>query len=138
MRTVTALHFWLATDARSPLVGTSWSIAFFAGLRVLPTLRKHIIPASKQTLGEESSPGAGTASWHEDHVSADVALAFVQYVHATGDERFLREQAWPVLDGVADWIASRVTRTDGTFELRHSMGIAERKSASRLMQNPSE
>jgi hypothetical protein len=47
MWTVTALHFWFATDARSPLVSTSWGIACFACPRVLPPLREHIIPASK-------------------------------------------------------------------------------------------
>ena len=39
--------------------------------------------------GEEASPGSGEASWYEDHVSLDVAWAFAQYNHATGDGRFL-------------------------------------------------
>ena len=77
--------------------------------------------------GEESSPGVGHASWYEDHVSLDIAWAFAQYAHVTGDERFLRDQAAPVLVGVADWIASRVARRGGRFEIRQTMGIAERK-----------
>jgi trehalose/maltose hydrolase-like predicted phosphorylase len=80
--------------------------------------------------GEEASPGEGRASWHEDHVSADVALAFAQYAHATGDDRFLREDAAPVLYGVADWIASRVSRTQSGFAVTRSMGIAEKKEPS--------
>jgi hypothetical protein len=78
--------------------------------------------------GEESSPGAGHAAWYEDHVSLDVAWAFMQYAHATGDRRFLAEQAVPVVYGVADWITSRVTPRDGGFAFRQTMGIAERKS----------
>ena len=53
----------------------------------------------------------GTAAWHEDHVSLDVARAFSFYADATGDEEFLRTKAWPVLSGVAEWLTSRVTRT---------------------------
>jgi trehalose/maltose hydrolase-like predicted phosphorylase len=76
--------------------------------------------------GHEAAPSPGTAAWHEDHVSLDVALAFARYVHVTGDENFLRDKAWPVLHGVADWIASRSHRSRRGFEIRRSMGIAER------------
>jgi protein-glucosylgalactosylhydroxylysine glucosidase len=82
---------------------------------------------SNPTRGEEETPLPGTGAWHEEHVSAGVAHAFAQYADATGDERFLREQAWPVLAGVAEWITSRVTKTDRGYEIRASMGIAERK-----------
>ncbi|MFL5775833.1 MAG: glycoside hydrolase family 65 protein [Chloroflexota bacterium] len=80
--------------------------------------------------GDEASPGEGRASWHEDHVSADVAWAFAQYAHATGDERFLREDGAPILYGVADWITSRVSRTRSGFTITKSMGIAEKKQTS--------
>ena len=80
--------------------------------------------------GEEASPGVGHASWYEDHVSLDVAWAFAQYSHATGDPRFAKEDASAVLYGVADWIASRVARRDGGFDIRETMGIAERKQAA--------
>jgi hypothetical protein len=77
--------------------------------------------------GEEATPSPGTAAWHEDHVSLDVALAFARYVQATGDGNFLRDKAWPVLSGVADWLTSRVHRGRKGWEIRRSMGIAERK-----------
>lgn len=80
--------------------------------------------------GEEAAPGAGHASWYEDHVSLDVAWAFAQYAHATGDRRFLADQASPVLYGVADWIVSRVTPRRGGFDWIRTMGIAERKVPS--------
>jgi trehalose/maltose hydrolase-like predicted phosphorylase len=80
--------------------------------------------------GQEASPSPATAAWHEDHISLDVALAFVRHAHATGDGNFLRDKAWPVLHGVADWIASRCHRGRYGFEIRRSMGIAERKTES--------
>jgi len=85
---------------------------------------------SGMALGEESSPGPGTGAWHEDHVSLDVALAFAQYAHATGDASFLRAQAWPVLQGVAEWLCSRVDPTRRGYEILRGMGIAERKEPS--------
>lgn len=75
--------------------------------------------------GQEASPGAGDAAHHEDHVSLHVARAFSLFADATGDQRFLEEEAWPVLSGVADWFTSRVSRTDRGFELLRSMGPAE-------------
>ncbi len=80
--------------------------------------------------GEEAAPGAGRASWHEDHVSLDVAWAFAQYAHATGDQRFLAEDTSRILYGVADWIVSRVTPRRGGFDWNETMGIAERKVPS--------
>ena len=85
---------------------------------------------SAPASGEEAAPSPGTAAWHEDHISLDVALAFVRYVQATGDGNFLRDRAWPVLAGVADWIVSRVHRGRTGYEIRRCMGIAERKKES--------
>jgi trehalose/maltose hydrolase-like predicted phosphorylase len=82
------------------------------------------------STGQEAAPLPGTASWHEDHVSLDVARAFSLFADITGDRGFLREQATPVLAGVAQWIESRVTRTDRGYEILRSMGIAERSEPS--------
>ena len=61
----------------------------------------------------------------EQHVSLSVARAFAQYVHATGDDDYLREKAWPVLEGVAKWLVSRAVRTDRGYEIKEVIGIAE-------------
>lgn len=82
---------------------------------------------SAPSSGEEAAPLPGTAAWHEDHVSLDVALAFAFHADVTGDETFLRTRAWPVLSGVAVWLASRVTRTGRGYEILRAMGIAERR-----------
>ena len=79
------------------------------------------------STGEEAAPLPGTASWHEDHASLDVALAFALFASCGDDAQFGPEKAWPVLAGVSDWIVSRVHRTRGRYELLRSMGIAERQ-----------
>ena len=82
---------------------------------------------SAPSSGDEAAPIPGTAAWHEDHASLDVARAFALYADVTGDEEFLRERAWPVLAGVAEWVTSRAVKTKKGYEVRASMGIAERE-----------
>jgi len=79
--------------------------------------------------GWEVSPyytGAGGGAT-EQHINLDVAFAMLQYVHACGDELFTRQHAWPVIQGVAEWIASRVTKTDRGYEILHVTGVDERR-----------
>jgi protein-glucosylgalactosylhydroxylysine glucosidase len=85
---------------------------------------------SDPSTGEEAAPLPGSASWHEDHVSLDVAEAFAFFANVTGDERFLHDKAWPILAGVCDWIASRVVETGRGYEFPAAMGVAERKAPS--------
>jgi len=75
--------------------------------------------------GQEAAPGAGDAAAHEDHGSLHTARAFALYADATGDEAFLKEDAWPVLQGLADWVVSRFTRTAKGYEIKRSTGPAE-------------
>lgn len=82
---------------------------------------------SAPSTGDEAAPLPGTAAWHEDHVSLDVARAFAFRANVTGDAEFLRDKAWPVLSGVAEWITTRAAKTRRGYEVRASMGIAERK-----------
>src|SRR5579871_190256 len=85
---------------------------------------------SAPSSGEESVPMPGSASWHEDHVSLDVARAFALHFYVTGDVEYLRGKCWPILSGVANWILSRVTKTDRGYEIKAAMGIAEREEAA--------
>jgi hypothetical protein len=73
--------------------------------------------------GEEVTPGA-TAPF-KGHATIDVGLAFASYVHATGDEDYLRRFAWPVIQAVAEWVESRVTKTRRGYEIREMTGPAE-------------
>jgi trehalose/maltose hydrolase-like predicted phosphorylase len=85
-------------------------------------------PWESAPSGQEAAPLPGSASWHEDHVSLDVARAFAFHSFVTGDLEFLREKAWPILSGVADWLTSRVTHSDRGYEICAAMGIAERET----------
>jgi trehalose/maltose hydrolase-like predicted phosphorylase len=80
--------------------------------------------------GEETAPGAGDAALREDHVNLHIARAFALFADATGDDRFLREQAWPVLSGVADWIVDRVEADGDRFVFRDIGGPAEREETA--------
>lgn len=82
---------------------------------------------SAPTSGEESTPVDYAHVVHEQHVSLDVAVAMGQYVDATGDVAFARRHAWPVLEAVAEWVVSRVTRTARGCELRTMTGIREHR-----------
>ncbi|MFW6059921.1 MAG: glycoside hydrolase family 65 protein [Phycisphaeraceae bacterium] len=82
-------------------------------------------PLQSGSTGHELTVPWATGGVLEHHFTLDVALAFLQYAHATGDRRFLREQAWPVLAGTAEWLASRFVRTERGYEARHLTGTDE-------------
>jgi glycosyl hydrolase family 65 len=69
----------------------------------------------------------------EQHVTLSVALAFAQYVHATGDQDYLRERAWPILEGVANWVVSRAQKTSRGYEIKDVIGVAEKPTRSTTM-----
>jgi trehalose/maltose hydrolase-like predicted phosphorylase len=75
--------------------------------------------------GQEATPGGASAAWREDHVNLHVARAFAQFADLTGNQRFLREQAWPVLAGVADWVVDRVSAHRGGYDFKRLGGPAE-------------
>jgi protein-glucosylgalactosylhydroxylysine glucosidase len=75
--------------------------------------------------GHEATPIEGKAPATELHVSMDVALAFARYVHVTNDLQFARNEAWPVLTAVAEWVESRTEQTPRGYEIHNVTGIAE-------------
>ena len=84
--------------------------------------------ASGPRHGEEMIRTTAPLVTLEQHVGLSVALAFANYAHLTGDTDFLRERAWPVLEGVANWIGSRVERTERGYEIKRILGIAENRT----------
>ncbi len=84
-------------------------------------------PWQSGTTGSEVTvPWAGQAGGAgEQHVNLDVALAFDGYARISGDPDFIREQCWPIMRGVADWIVSRCEKTDRGYEILHVTGIDE-------------
>jgi hypothetical protein len=83
--------------------------------------------ASGPRHGDESIRTDAPIVLFEQHVGMSVALAFARYVHATGDEDFLRADAWPVLAGVAEWLESRATSTARGVEITRTLGIGEQR-----------
>ena len=84
-------------------------------------------PWQSGTTGDEVTrvSAGGAAGAGEQHVNMDVAMAFIAYLQVSGDEVFARERAWPVVKGVADWIESRVTKTERGYEILFVTGIDE-------------
>jgi trehalose/maltose hydrolase-like predicted phosphorylase len=105
--------------------------------KTLPGARKNA-----QDLGLQGTfypwNGAGTGdldqechSWNpphcltQIHLQGDIALAVWQYYLATGDTGWLRTH-WPILQGVAQYWASRVTSNpDGTYSIDNIAGPDE-------------
>jgi protein-glucosylgalactosylhydroxylysine glucosidase len=80
---------------------------------------------SSPRSGSEGCPHAAHTGWSEQHVNHHVAIAQWQYCLVTGDEVYMREGAWPVLKGVADWICSRGVWTSNGFEIQDICGVDE-------------
>ncbi|MGP9022979.1 discoidin domain-containing protein [Streptomyces sp. BR1] len=60
------------------------------------------------------------------HLQADISLATWQYYLATNDTRWLRECGWPVLQGIAEFWAGRVSRNaDGSYSIKDTAGPDE-------------
>lgn len=75
--------------------------------------------------GYEGTTTAFATGWSEQHISPNVAVAAWMYQQIAGDPRLLRDYTWQILEGVADWIASRGVWTERGFEVRHMMGVDE-------------
>lgn len=72
---------------------------------------------------EVTVPWAAQAG--EQHINLDVALAFDGYARVQGDVAYIKEQVWPIIRGVCEWIESRVEKTDRGYEILHITGIDE-------------
>ena len=60
------------------------------------------------------------------HLQGDIALAAWQYYLATGDTAWLRGRGWPMLKGIAEFWASRVTaNADGSYSITNVAGPDE-------------
>lgn len=75
--------------------------------------------------GSNVTPSEAETGWAEHHVNPEVALAAWEYLIATGDPAFLRETAWPLIKGLAEWIESRGQFTARGFEFQNLMGHNE-------------
>ena len=68
--------------------------------------------------GTEQTPTFAETRTYEQHITSDVAFAQWQYFLATGDKSWLESKGWPVLQGAADFWASRATSTgNGSYAI---------------------
>ncbi len=81
--------------------------------------------AASPLRGEEAIRTNAPQLGFEQHVNMCVAVAFARQVHITGDDDYVRERAWPVLEGVARWIGSRLRPVPGGVGMKEVIGIAE-------------
>jgi trehalose/maltose hydrolase-like predicted phosphorylase len=62
----------------------------------------------------------------QNHLQGDIALAARQYYLATGDRTWIRTEGWPLLNGLAQYWTSRVTKnTDGSYSVKEVAGPDE-------------
>lgn len=62
----------------------------------------------------------------EIHITADIALAVVQYWQVSGDEEFMRDHgAEIVLDGASFWASAATLEADGQYHFRNVVGPDE-------------
>jgi trehalose/maltose hydrolase-like predicted phosphorylase len=60
------------------------------------------------------------------HLQGDIALAAWDYYLATKDTAWLRARGWPLMKGIAEFWASRVTKNDdGTYSIKDTAGPDE-------------
>jgi trehalose/maltose hydrolase-like predicted phosphorylase len=75
-------------------------------------------PWESALSGLEDTPSTANTGIYEQHISSDVALAVWQYWITTGDRNWLRTKGFPILQGVADFWASRVAHNaDGSYSI---------------------
>lgn len=92
---------------------------------VMSGYRGAMFPWESSIFGEEVTPVHWPDIFHEQHINTDIAYAMSQYIHATGDDIFTKESAWPVISNIAEWLASRVVKTERGYEILHVTGIDE-------------
>jgi trehalose/maltose hydrolase-like predicted phosphorylase len=76
---------------------------------------------SDPATGVDYTPHFAYEVYREIHVNADIAIAQWQYWLATQDKAWLKQYGWPVIEGVAQFWASRVSYNQAAdrYEIHH-------------------
>jgi len=76
---------------------------------------------SDPETGVDHTPHFAYEVYREVHVNADIAIAQWQYWLASGDKKWLKENGWPVIRGIAEFWTSRVTYDSAhdRYEIHH-------------------
>ena len=82
-------------------------------------------PWESDDTGEEATPTWALTGIFEQHITADVAIAFWNYYSVTQDKNWLREN-YKVLKETSDFWLSRVTKNrDGSYSIKNVVGADE-------------
>jgi trehalose/maltose hydrolase-like predicted phosphorylase len=82
-------------------------------------------PWESDDTGEEATPTWALTGIFEQHITADVSIAFWNYYAYTQDKSWLKEE-WSVLKETADFWVSRVVKNqDGSYSILNVVGADE-------------
>ena len=85
-----------------------------------------MFPWESDDTGEEATPVWALTGTFEQHITADVGIAFFNYYKVTQDKNWLEKTGYPMLKAVADFWVSRTTKNaDGTFSINNVVGANE-------------
>ena len=105
-------------------------IVMFRGRTMQPARDRAIQYGVKGTMfpweadpetGKDYTPHFAYGVFREIHVNADIAIAQWQYYLATGDDAWLKQYGWPVIDEIAQFWVSRVSynKEKDRYEVHH-------------------
>ncbi|MEY2692638.1 MAG: hypothetical protein RIT03_1028 [Bacteroidota bacterium] len=84
-----------------------------------------MFPWESDDTGEEATPTWALTGIFEQHITADVAIAFWNYYALTQDVQWLKQE-WPVFKETADfWVSRVVKNTNGTYSILNVVGADE-------------
>ena len=88
--------------------------------------RGAMFPWESDNTGEEACPVWALTGTFEQHITADVGIAFWNYYRITHDRQWLKEEGYPLLKEVADFWVSRATKNgDGSYSINNVVGADE-------------
>ncbi len=86
-------------------------------------------PWESDDSGEESTPTWCLTGTFEQHITADIAIAFWNYYRVTNNIEWLKKEGYKVIKNTADFWASRVTwNKDGSCSINKVVGADENAS----------
>jgi len=88
--------------------------------------RGAMFPWESDDTGEEACPVWALTGTFEQHITADVGIAFWNYYRITHDRQWLKKEGYPLLKEVADfWVSRAVKNDDGSYSINNVVGANE-------------
>lgn len=85
-----------------------------------------MFPWESDDTGEEATPTFALTGAFEQHITADIGIAFWNYFRVTRDTVWLKQKGFPVIEQIADFWVSRATENpDGSYSINNVVGADE-------------